>query len=116
PVRAHIRERGRSGYSGEGGQESLALFGHVGSTAAVALSPDGRLAASAALGGGSGHEVVLWDLQPQAPKREVRRLEVTDRRLHRLAFSPDGSRLAAGSGGGGTPDPAELTLFDVATG
>src|SRR5205085_6889925 len=45
PVRAHIRERGRSGYRGEGSQESLALFGHVGSTAAVALSPDGRLAA-----------------------------------------------------------------------
>ena len=66
PVRAHIRERIQRGYGGVGGLESLALFGHVGPAAAVALSPDGRLAASAALGRESGHEVVLWDLQPQA--------------------------------------------------
>jgi WD40 repeat protein len=52
----------------------------------VAFSPDGRLVAASA-----GRQVRLWDA---ASGGEVRALDA-DRNVGRLAFSPDGSRLAA---------------------
>ena len=68
---------------------------------ACAISPDGRLVAAANTSG----ELLLWDLS-------IRKRMVLPRALTKyqsLSFSPDGSRLAAGSEG-------ESKLFDTATG
>ncbi len=59
--------------------------GHLEITRSAALSPDGRFIASA---DGEG-EVILWE---RATGNEVTRL--AQKRVKRLAFSPDGRRLA----------------------
>jgi WD40 repeat protein/serine/threonine protein kinase len=68
---------------------------------ACAFSPDNRWLAAAASDGGT----FLWDLATRRRKALPRALIPYDS----LSFSPDGSRLAAGSGG-------VSKLFDVATG
>ncbi len=70
------------------GDTLLATFaGHQDPVAAVAVAPDGSLAASAA-----GDEVCLWSVRPV---QEVARRRVPGGTVHGLAFAPDGKALAA---------------------
>jgi WD40 repeat protein len=64
--------------------------GHTRPIRAVALSPDGRLLASASL----DYEIKLWDV---ATGRELRTLYGHKGPVWSLAFSPDGRELASGS-------------------
>jgi WD40 repeat protein len=75
---------------------------HQGPIMAAALSPDGKVAASA-----GGAVVHLWDLETG---RELRSLATEPSSCIALAFSPDGKILAAGLARG------HLLLWDVATG
>jgi len=79
----------------------LRVFRHAsGILTSVAISPDGRLAAST----GNTGQTEIWDLRTG---REVRKIENAG---EGVAFSPDGRRLATGS-----PDRL-VRLWDVATG
>jgi WD40 repeat protein len=85
------------------------LEGHTDTIKAMAVSPAGKLVASAA--GSQDRTVRLWDV---AARKEVRRLEVVGwigaPAAKALAFSPDGARLASGA------DDVAIRLWDVATG
>src|SRR5262249_36030934 len=97
------------------------LGGHTESVWGVAFAPGGRLAAT---GGGhsvgadgrpapggkpaSDFDIRLWD---RAEGREIGRFEGHTGGVGRLAFSPDGKRLASAGGGG----ERTIRLWDVAT-
>jgi WD40 repeat protein len=66
-----------------GQERGLEFGGHQSGVAALALSPDGKLAASA------GDRVRVWDL---ATSKEARRLDVA---AVAVAFAPDGKTLAS---------------------
>jgi WD40 repeat protein/serine/threonine protein kinase len=66
------------------------LSGHTASVGSLAFSPDGRLLATA---GGTDGSLFVWDT---ASGRQVHDLSVHAHRRSQLAFSPDGTALAAG--------------------
>ena len=74
---------------------------------AVALTPDGKLLASAARPSGQPAEIILWDTRAG---KEVRRLKDSTDEIDVLAFAPGGKVLASGGA-----DKA-VRLWDVATG
>jgi WD40 repeat protein len=102
-----------------GSHDALTLYAYLGRATDLALSPDGRtlaavgwLAPMPAAAHAPAPEVTLWDL---SGRRLLHELNVPQSRDHHLAFSPDGRLLAVGTGGGGK-EPAEVNVFDVATG
>lgn len=92
------------------------LHGHQDGVIAVAVSPDGRVIASAS---GDGN-IILWDMTTHQPLR-LPLIDDSPGGVTSLAFSPDGKTLA--SGGCARLDPASsicaegaIRLWDVATG
>ncbi len=83
---------------------STALAGHQGKVLALALSPDGRTAASASWDGFVG----LWDLAQ--PGAEPRLLRGHGSGVNDVVFSDDGTLLYSGSSDG------TVRAWDVATG
>lgn len=79
---------------------------HLSLVEALAISPDGKLAAS-----GGYQEVKLWDLPTGKLKQTIGGFA---ERVVALAFSPNGKLLACG--GGAPTQEGELKLIDVATG
>jgi serine/threonine protein kinase len=73
-----------------GSSTSQQLLGHTEAIEALALSPDGRLLATAA----SDDTAIVWDTTTWQP---VHRLARHTGRLSSVAFSPDGSLLATGA-------------------
>jgi WD40 repeat protein/serine/threonine protein kinase len=104
------------------GHELLSLKGHASSISSVAFSPDGKRLAS-----GSGtwdatkrafvsREVKLWDAQTG---QELLTLKGHSAAVVSVAFSPDGKRLASGSGDDVNrypPRPGEVKVWDAQTG
>jgi WD40 repeat protein/class 3 adenylate cyclase len=84
------------------GQEALQFTGHTGAVNQVAWSPDGNLIATA----GDDGAIWLWDgvsgeqisVIQVAPAGGI--INASDRIVYSLAWSPDGSRIASGSGDG----------------
>ncbi len=74
------------------GRHTTELTGAVHRACAVAVTPDGQLAAS-----GDGMDVILWDLDGN---KELRRWKQKGDYVGALQFSPDGGRLAVASSQG----------------
>jgi WD40 repeat protein len=91
------------------GQPRGDLLGLPRGPSSLAVSPDGRLVAA---GGCLTKEIVLWDGQTGA---EVRRLQSAGTCTDSLSFSDDGSLLASADPFA-LPGPAQLHLWEVATG
>ncbi|MGW0443795.1 nSTAND1 domain-containing NTPase [Streptosporangium sandarakinum] len=70
----------------------------------MALSPDGKTVATVTE---DDNGVQLWDLSTRRPVSD--RIEVSDREVFDVAFSPDGARLAIGTDGN------DAWLWDIAT-
>ena len=83
------------------GDELFTFRGHSNCVAAVAVSPDGSLLATAAL----NETIRIWNLKT---RKLIRVLERTAGTVKSLAFSPDGTNLA-------TRGAQEVTLWDVKT-
>lgn len=80
----------------------------------IAFSPDGKQA----LSGGWDGTVRLWDL---ATGQELQSVKANAQQVLCVAFAPDGSRVAAGSGSGWIPqnknmDDNFVQVWDLATG
>jgi WD40 repeat protein/tRNA A-37 threonylcarbamoyl transferase component Bud32 len=85
------------------GKERFPRQGHVAPLQTVAVSPNGRVVASA----GEDQVVKLWDL---ATRQVVRSLKAHTATVCGLTFSPNGRQLASGSRDG------TIVLWDVAAG
>jgi WD40 repeat protein len=83
-------------------RERLRLYGHLGRTLRVAFSPDGKVLATR---GDALSTIALWDADTGRQMSEL--LVSPEECPPSLAFSPDGTRLAAGM-----PDTTVL-LFDL---
>jgi WD40 repeat protein/serine/threonine protein kinase len=93
------------------GQELLSLKGNT-----VAFSPDGlRLASSRNVGGIAG-EVGEVEVRDARTGQELLRLKGHTVQVHSLVFSPDGKRLASGSGSLGGGQLGEVKVWDGQTG
>lgn len=79
------------------------LAGHTSQVYGLALSPDGKIAASA----GADNKVILWDL---AAQKAIKTLEGHKAQAYGVAFNPDGKLLASTSG------DKTVILWDIATG
>lgn len=80
-------------------------LGHSDRITTVAISPDGRIAASASF----DKSIKLWDL---ASGREIRSLTGHNGWIESVAFSPNGRTLISGGGLGDN----DIRLWEVATG
>src|SRR5262249_28981038 len=88
----------------QSGKRVRTLAGHTEWEAyAAALSPEGRLLASA----GADRQILIWDLTTGELRHQLKDQPV---RVSALAFSPDGATLASGSG------DRLVKLWDTATG
>jgi WD40 repeat protein/serine/threonine protein kinase len=94
----------------ERSQRTLPLpDGFVFEDSALSISPDGqRLAA-----GSRDGQIKVWDWEAG---QELLELRGHTREVLTVAFSPDGTLLASGSGSGLLGEPGELKLWDAATG
>ena len=75
--------------------------GHIGWTASVSFSPDGKTLAS------GGDTIVLWDAITGKQKTVLTTLFLGSGSVESVSFSPDGKTLASGHGDG------TVRLFDV---
>jgi WD40 repeat protein len=103
-----------------GSHEALTLNAYLGPVNDLAFSPDGHTLAAVGQPSPPGHPggavtptVTIWDLNGL---RLLRQLDGPHARAPFLAFSPDGRLLAVGTGSSKGDEPAELNVFDCATG
>lgn len=82
-------------YDATSGSKLVSYGWHEEPVLATAISPDGRWAAT---GGGSGHEIHIWDLRTgarrQGPDGEPLTLSGTGRPIRAAGFSSDGRQIA----------------------
>jgi WD40 repeat protein len=98
-------------YDSESGKRVRSFSGHTGPVGLVRFSPDGRLAVSMSRERG---EIKVWDPSTAKVRHSLPMREVGD-----VAFSPDGSLLAAGgdvSPQGDGQKRAEIRIWRVDTG
>jgi WD40 repeat protein/serine/threonine protein kinase len=112
-VRDYLRRHGLPAFGQASSREAWTYYGHTGYVVGLALSHDGRRAATGALREAATSEVRLWDLDRH---EEVRGLAVPANGQPQLAFSPDDRLLAVGTAGFGRNAPSQLLLFEPASG
>jgi WD40 repeat protein len=109
-------------WDAQSGQQVLDLKGLTRDVRTVAFSPDGKRLASAGSGGWDAGgkplpgEVKVWDARSG---QQVLDLQGHTSWVSSVTFSPDGTRIASGSGGwdaGGKPLPGEVKVWDAQSG
>ncbi|MFH1982499.1 MAG: caspase family protein [Pseudomonadota bacterium] len=99
----------------DSGREIRTFKGHPDNVVSVAVSPDGRYAASACrfFGGNTGKNLILWEL---TSGRELRSFTGHSQPVKSVVFTPDGRHLITGSDGSWDVKNKTLTLWEIATG
>jgi WD40 repeat protein/serine/threonine protein kinase len=113
-VEAYFAKNRLPDFGRGGSQETWTYYGHVGPVGGLALSSDGRLAATGAMSEAGPSSVVrVWDLDTH---REVRGLPVPANLYNWPEISPDGKHVAVASGGLAVAAPGQLRLFELSSG
>ena len=81
----------------ESGEPIATLTGHVSSIVDLAFRPGGSILASAEANG----KILFWDLNGSLEPILLRSLELSGSLITKIAFSPDGHRIAIGCSDGG---------------
>jgi WD40 repeat protein len=93
------------------GTDKMTFREHKDTIISLAFSPDGKTLAT---GDDFGGPIRLWTIATGKCRLILSRH--TPVQVRCLAFSPDGSALASGGGGGYFGQPAEINLWEVASG
>jgi WD40 repeat protein len=112
-VRQFFQKSKLPDFGNNGSLEFVTFFSHVAPCGNVALSADGRLAASSAMGDDQAHQVTVWNVDE---RREVLKIAAPQSFGHQVQFTPDANDLFVGSGSSAVEAPSKVRRLAIPAG